>query len=237
VAGPPGPGVALLALVTLVPLTGVGAAIKYRQRLSAMNAKLASGRAVTTDIWFPTRYATAANAGYLNFARGAVRLAHGSAFATLKGHGCVAIDGHARIALGWWRLTRPRTSFEVRSKVDLRMTEHDLPLANRTSSQALNRGWLCPNAPTHRFQRMVLPVIDIDRLTVGERLELIEQVWDSLRRGAGVLPLRDAELDVIDARRAEHRADPDAAVAWESVRAELLSDQEADERRPRPVRG
>ena len=80
---------------------------------------------------------------------------------------------------------------------------------------------------------MVYPAIDIDRLTVGERLQLIEQVWDSLRRGAGVLPLNEAERAMIEARRAEHRADPGAAVAWESVRAELLSDQDEDERQGR----
>ena len=77
------------------------------------------------------------------------------------------------------------------------------------------------------------PTIDIDRLTVGERLELIEQVWDSVRREAGDLPLNDAERAVIEVRRAEHRADPGAAVDWESVRADLLSDQDADEQQPR----
>jgi putative addiction module component (TIGR02574 family) len=76
---------------------------------------------------------------------------------------------------------------------------------------------------------MVYPAIDIERLTVGERLELIEQVWDSLRRGAGVLPLNEAERAVIEARRTEHRADPDSAIVWETVRSELLSDQDGDE--------
>lgn len=77
---------------------------------------------------------------------------------------------------------------------------------------------------------MVYPAIDIARLTVGERLGLIEQVWDSLRRDAGDLALNEAERALIESRRAEHRADPDAAVAWETVRAELLSDQDADDR-------
>ena len=83
---------------------------------------------------------------------------------------------------------------------------------------------------------MVYPAIDIARLTVGERLELIEQVWDSLRREAGVLPLSDAERAIIEARRAEHRADPDAAVDWEMVRGDLISDQEADEQRARSAK-
>lgn len=83
---------------------------------------------------------------------------------------------------------------------------------------------------------MEYPAIDIERLTVGERLELIEQVWDSLRRGTGVLPLSEAERALIEVRRAEHRDDPSSAVAWESMRAELLSDQEADEQQARSTK-
>ena len=77
---------------------------------------------------------------------------------------------------------------------------------------------------------MVYPAIDIARLTVGERLGLIEQVWDSLRRDAGDLALSEAEGALIQARRTEHRADPGSAVGWDTVRAELLSDQDADDR-------
>ncbi|MDB4912652.1 MAG: addiction module component, family [Gemmatimonadetes bacterium] len=77
---------------------------------------------------------------------------------------------------------------------------------------------------------MVYPAIDIARLTVGERLGLIEQVWDSLRRDAGDLALNDTERALIEARRTEHRADPGSAVAWDTVRAELHSDQDADDR-------
>lgn len=83
---------------------------------------------------------------------------------------------------------------------------------------------------------MVYPAIDITRLTVGERLELIEQVWDSLRRDADVLPLNAAERAIIEARRAEHRAEPGAAVDWDMVRADLVIDQEADEHRGRSAK-
>ncbi|CAN5376465.1 hypothetical protein BH09GEM1_BH09GEM1_05200 [soil metagenome] len=83
---------------------------------------------------------------------------------------------------------------------------------------------------------MVYPSLDLERLTVGERLQLIEQVWDSLRLRAGVLSLGEDEFALIEARRADHRADPSSAVDWESVRAELLSDQDADEQRTNPAR-
>jgi putative addiction module component (TIGR02574 family) len=80
---------------------------------------------------------------------------------------------------------------------------------------------------------MVHPAIDIEQLTVGERLELIEQLWDSLRRGTGVRPLSDAEREVIEARRAEPRTDTAGAIGWESVRVELVADRETDDPRAR----
>ena len=83
---------------------------------------------------------------------------------------------------------------------------------------------------------MVYPSLDLEQLTVGERLQLIEQVWDSLRQRAGVLAPREEELALIEARRAEHRAEPAAAVDWEAVRGDLLSEQDADEQRTNPTR-
>lgn len=76
---------------------------------------------------------------------------------------------------------------------------------------------------------MARPAIDINQLSAGERCALIEQLWDSLRGRAGGFPMSAEERDVIEARRAAHRRDPSSAVAWETVRAELAADQDADD--------
>ena len=78
---------------------------------------------------------------------------------------------------------------------------------------------------------MVYPAIDIAHLTVGERLGLIAQVWDSLRRDAGDRALSDTERALIESRRADHRVDPSSAVDWETVRTDLLTEQDEDDRR------
>ncbi|MEO6981628.1 MAG: addiction module protein, partial [Edaphobacter sp.] len=57
----------------------------------------------------------------------------------------------------------------------------------------------------HKFHSMPYPAPDITRMTVGERLALIDQVWD------------DAERAVFEGRRAEHRADPATAIPWMRV--------------------
>ena len=77
---------------------------------------------------------------------------------------------------------------------------------------------------------MVRPAFNLAQLTVGERLDLIEELWASIRAQPELVPLGADERSVIEARRAEHRADPASAIPWDQVRAELRSDQKADER-------
>lgn len=77
---------------------------------------------------------------------------------------------------------------------------------------------------------MVRPAFNLAQLTVGERLDLIEELWASIRTHPELVPLGSDERSVIEARRAEHRKDPSSAIPWDQVRAELRSDQQADER-------
>ena len=74
---------------------------------------------------------------------------------------------------------------------------------------------------------MATPAFDFDalrRLSVPERLQLVEDLWDSIAEDAPdeAFPI-DAELATeLDRRLAEHEADPGAAVPWEQVRRKLL---------------
>ncbi len=77
---------------------------------------------------------------------------------------------------------------------------------------------------------MVRSAFDISRLTVAERLELIDALWTSLRtRDAVLAPLTPEEVALIEARRTDHKCDPSSAIPWETVRADLLADQASDE--------
>ena len=63
------------------------------------------------------------------------------------------------------------------------------------------------------------------KLDVAERLELIEELWDSIAAdpdASARLPLTDDERALLDARLEEHRANPSAARPWAEVRAEIL---------------
>jgi putative addiction module component (TIGR02574 family) len=63
------------------------------------------------------------------------------------------------------------------------------------------------------------------KLEVAERLELIEELWDSIAgdpHGGDQVPLTDEERALLETRLQAHRADPDAARPWAEVRAEIL---------------
>jgi putative addiction module component (TIGR02574 family) len=62
-------------------------------------------------------------------------------------------------------------------------------------------------------------------LDIAERLDLIEELWDSIAtdsQSAEQIPLTEDERTLLDARLQEYRADPRAARPWAEVRAEIL---------------
>jgi putative addiction module component (TIGR02574 family) len=104
-----------------------------------------------------------------------------------------------------------------------------LPDARQMSHDSLGGAGLVRPSAVPQISSMVRPVFDISQLTTAQRLELIERLWESLRVQPDVLPPTDAELAMLRERRAEHERDPDSAIPWETVRAELYADQEVDE--------
>jgi putative addiction module component (TIGR02574 family) len=65
-----------------------------------------------------------------------------------------------------------------------------------------------------------LKALGIERLSVEERLALVEELWDSI---AEATPLTDAQRAELDRRLAEHEADPDGAVPWEDIKASIIA--------------
>lgn len=61
----------------------------------------------------------------------------------------------------------------------------------------------------------------IRRLSVAERVQLAQDIWDTLEPTAEDLPLTEEQKEILDRRLAEHEADPASAIPWESVKARL----------------
>lgn len=61
----------------------------------------------------------------------------------------------------------------------------------------------------------------LSSLSVAERIELAEELWDSVARDAESQALTEREQSEIAMRRAEHRADPQAVVPWSQIKTSL----------------
>jgi putative addiction module component (TIGR02574 family) len=66
-----------------------------------------------------------------------------------------------------------------------------------------------------------VPIEDLLKLSVAERIQLVEDLWDSIAADPEGLPLTEAQKEELDRRLEEHEADPDSAIPWAEVRERL----------------
>jgi putative addiction module component (TIGR02574 family) len=73
-----------------------------------------------------------------------------------------------------------------------------------------------------RFDDMsTAPLSELLKLSESERIQLAQDLWDSIPASSGSLDLTDAQFEEYESRLAEHDADPSTAIPWEDVRAQL----------------
>ena len=63
--------------------------------------------------------------------------------------------------------------------------------------------------------------LGIDRLSVPERILLLEEIWDSIAANPEDLPLTEVQKAELDRRLAACEADPEAGSNWEDVKTRL----------------
>jgi putative addiction module component (TIGR02574 family) len=63
--------------------------------------------------------------------------------------------------------------------------------------------------------------IDVDKLTPEERLDLIEELWDSLSVDPAKIPVTDAQAKELDRRVTEMDQDDSLGIPWETVLAQI----------------
>ena len=65
----------------------------------------------------------------------------------------------------------------------------------------------------------------ISKLPLAERIELVEDVWDSIAAEAEELPVPESHREELARRREAHREQPDRTRSWEEVRRRLWSEE------------
>ena len=63
-----------------------------------------------------------------------------------------------------------------------------------------------------------LKSLGIEKLSVEERIALVEELWDSIAEST---PLTDAQRTELERRLQDHNSSPDDVVPWEVVKASI----------------
>jgi putative addiction module component (TIGR02574 family) len=63
--------------------------------------------------------------------------------------------------------------------------------------------------------------LGIDRLSLAERILLVEEIWDSIAAEAEAFEVPQSHKDELDRRLAAYHADPHAGSSWEDVKSRL----------------
>jgi len=64
--------------------------------------------------------------------------------------------------------------------------------------------------------RIAMPP-ELDDLGPSERLQLVEDLWDSLAATPEVIPFHDWQREELDKRKANLEANPGAALSWDEI--------------------
>ncbi len=66
-----------------------------------------------------------------------------------------------------------------------------------------------------------VPIKQLLELSVADRMQLIDDLWESVAADSEVIPLNEAQKQEARRRLEEHRANPGSAIPWEQLRREL----------------
>lgn len=67
-----------------------------------------------------------------------------------------------------------------------------------------------------------IPMSEILKLSVSERIQLVEDIWDSIAADPDTLPLTDEQRAELDDRIDDAEANPGQGRPWSEVRDRLL---------------
>ena len=65
-------------------------------------------------------------------------------------------------------------------------------------------------------------VAEILELSIAERIQIVEGIWDSIIQNPDQLPLSETEKMELDKRLADYEKNPDDGIEWETLKKNIL---------------
>ena len=63
---------------------------------------------------------------------------------------------------------------------------------------------------------------ELEKLSVAERLQIVEDLWDGIARSNADTPVSQWQKDELERRKQNYLKNPEAVQAWDAVKREIL---------------
>ena len=73
---------------------------------------------------------------------------------------------------------------------------------------------------------MITKTVDILELSIEERIQMVEEIWDSIAAVPEAIALSEEQKDELDRRLKAYHRNPDAGSPWMEVRERVLNRSE-----------
>jgi putative addiction module component (TIGR02574 family) len=80
------------------------------------------------------------------------------------------------------------------------------------------------SATRDHFSFMTIALEQIRQMPVVQRIQLVEDIWDTMVAEEVDFPMSSAQLTELDARRAAMLADPSIGIPWAEAKTRLLAE-------------
>jgi len=67
------------------------------------------------------------------------------------------------------------------------------------------------------------PLSELKNLPLPERLQLVEDLWDSIAEDQRALPDHPSVGDILRERKADYQANPESGISWEQAKRNIRS--------------
>ena len=65
---------------------------------------------------------------------------------------------------------------------------------------------------------MIQPIKELEKLPLHERLQLVEDLWDSIASDESAIPVSQSQIDEVKRRAELFDKNPDSGVPWEEAK-------------------
>ena len=62
---------------------------------------------------------------------------------------------------------------------------------------------------------------EITKLSIPERIQLVEDIWDSIAAEGTEVPLTPAQREELQRRVERYRSNPESGISWDALKASL----------------